>query len=293
MPDRTQPDRRSGGYPATCRVLIVDDDPLCLEEYAELVENLGYDCTVAADAAQALRLIAGDPAIGIVVTDLRMPGMDGLTLLDELAHRFMPTRPLVAIVVTGNSTLETAVSAMRSSAVDFLTKPVSLDGMSGALRRAALRWARAVAHFKLLALTPLPEGGESSPTELPSGGGPRTPTTEELQAFAARLMQHRQRRSKFFDPQILSGPAWDILLDLAVAGLKGEMVPTSSACASTQVPLSTALRHVNQLVEAGLVRRELDPGDRRRTLLQLEPHALELMSRYLASSWDGVDPKST
>ncbi|MCZ8060922.1 MAG: response regulator [Novosphingobium sp.] len=119
----------------------MDDDPLCLEEYAELVENLGYDCTVAADAAQALRLIAGDPAIGIVVTDLRMPGMDGLTLLDELAHRFMPTRPLVAIVVTGNSTLETAVSAMRSSAVDFLTKPVSLDGMSGALRRAALRWA--------------------------------------------------------------------------------------------------------------------------------------------------------
>lgn len=291
MPDKMQPDLRSGGYPASCRVLIVDDDPLCLEEYTELVESLGYDCSVAPDAAQALRLIAGDSAIGIVVTDLRMPGMDGLTLLDELAHRFMPTRPLVAIVVTGNSTLETAVSAMRSSAVDFLTKPVSLDGMSGALRRAALRWARAVAHFKLLALTPPPEGGESSPPELPSGGPPRTPTTEELQAFAARLMQHRQRRSKFFDPQILSGPAWDILLDLAVAGLKGEMVPTSSACASTQVPLSTALRHVNQLVEAGLVRRELDPGDRRRTLLQLEPHALELMSRYLASSWDGVDPK--
>ena len=291
MPDKTQPDLRSGGYPTSCRVLIVDDDPLCLEEYTELVESLGYDCSVAPDAAYALRLIAGDSAIGIVVADLRMPGMDGLTLLDELAHRFMPTRPLVAIVVTGNSTLETAVSAMRSSAADFLTKPVSLDGMSGALRRAALRWARAVAHFKLLALTPPPEDGESSPPELPSGGPPRTPTTEELQAFAARLMQHRQRRSKFFDPQILSGPAWDILLDLAVAGLKGEMVPTSSACASTQVPLSTALRHVNQLVEVGLVRRELDPGDRRRTLLQLEPHALELMSRYLASSWDWVDTK--
>jgi len=104
-------------------------------------------------------------------------------------------------------------------------------------------------------------------------------------------MKDRQSRSKFFDPQILSGPAWDILLDLAAAGLKGEPVPTSSACASTQVPLSTALRHVNQLVEAGLVKREADPGDKRRTLLELEPHALELMTRYLASSFEALDPR--
>lgn len=61
--------------------------------------------------------------------------------------------------------------------------------------------------------------------------------------------------------------------------------PTSSASATTQVPLSTALRHVNNLVSAGLVRSWTDPADKRRTLLELEPHALAAMQRYLETAW--------
>lgn len=278
---------------AQCHVVIVDDDPQCLVEYRELVEALGYPCHQASDAASALRLIASDPRIGLVITDVRMPGMDGLTLLEELSERFMSSRPLVAIIITGQSSVDTAVSAMRSSAVDMLEKPVSLESLSAALRRAASRWTRLSAQFKLLALSQAPRRVEPSAPPPPPAVGQlrRQPTVDELQSFASRIMKDRQSRSKFFDPQILSGPAWDILLDLAAAGLKGEPVPTSSACASTQVPLSTALRHVNQLVEAGLVKREADPGDKRRTLLELEPHALELMTRYLASSWEALDPR--
>lgn len=274
-----------------CHVVIVDDDPQCLVEYRELGEALGYPCHQASDAASALRLIASDPRIGIVLTDIRMPGMDGLTLLEELSDRFMSARPLVAVVITGLSNVDTAVSAMRSNAVDMLAKPISLEGLSGSLRRATSRWARLAAQFRLLALSQTArraDPGIASPIQDVSR---REPSTDELQSFAAKIMKDRQSRSKFFDPQILSGPAWDILLDLTAAGLKGEPVPTSSACASTQVPLSTALRHVNQLVEAGLVKREADPGDRRRTLLELEPHALELMTRYLTSSWESLDSR--
>lgn len=273
-----------------CHVVIVDDDAQCLDEYRELVETLGYTCHQATDAAGALRLIAGDPRIGLVITDVRMPGMDGLTLLDELSERFMPTRPIVALVVTGQSSLDTAISAMRSNAVDFLQKPVSLENLSAALRRATSRWARLAAQFQLLAISQAARRADVLDAAQPAARA--QPTTDDLQAYAARIMKNRQTRSKFFDPQILSGPAWDILLDLAAAGLKGEAVPTSSACASTQVPLSTALRHVNQLVEAGLVKREADPSDKRRTLLELEPHALELMTRYLASSWETLDPRT-
>jgi len=75
------------------------------------------------------------------------------------------------------------------------------------------------------------------------------------------------------------------LLDLAEASLRGEAVPASSASATTLVPLSTALRHVNNLVEAGLVRRWTDPKDKRRTLLELEPHAKAAMHRYLENAW--------
>jgi len=275
-----------------CHVVIVDDDPQCLVEYRELVEALGYPCHQASDAASALRLIASDPRIGLVITDVRMPGMDGLTLLEELSERFMSARPLVAIVITGQSSIDTAVCAMRSSAVDMLEKPISLEGLSASLRRATSRWARLSAQFKLLALSQTARRAEPVVAAPAPEISRRQPSVDELQSFAARIMKDRQSRSKFFDPQILSGPAWDILLDLAAAGLKGEPVPTSSACASTQVPLSTALRHVNQLVEAGLVKREADPGDRRRTLLELEPHALELMTRYLTSSWEALDPRT-
>lgn len=270
---------------APCHVLIVDDDPVCLEEYAELLESLGYYCQQAPDAGTALRLISNDQRIGIILTDLLMPEMDGLTLLDELSNRFMATRPLQAIVVTGQTSLDLAISAMRSNAVDFLEKPVSLQSLSAALRRASARWSRLAAAFQLQALAqtgaPL---NDYSHRRDPSGG--TKPTVEDLQNFASQMMKDRQIRSKFFDAQILNGPAWDILIDLAAAGLQGRAVPTSSACASTQAPFSTALRHVNQLVEAGLVKRTIDPSDKRRTLLELEPEALEQMTRYLASSWE-------
>lgn len=274
-----------------CHVVIVDDDPQCLVEYRELVEALGYPCHQASDAASALRLIASDPRIGLVLTDIRMPGMDGLTLLEELSERFMSARPLVSIVITGQSSVDTAVGAMRFNAVDMLTKPVSLDSLSASLRRATARWARLAAQFRLLALSQTARRAEPTSPSTAQEVTRRQPSMDDLQSFATKIMKDRQSRSKFFDPQILSGPAWDILLDLAAAGLKGEAVPTSSACASTQVPLSTALRHVNQLVEAGLVKREADPGDRRRTLLELEPHALELMTRYLTSSWESLDSR--
>lgn len=271
---------------AQCHVLIVDDDPVCLEEYAELLESLGYPCQQAPDAATALRMICNDYRIGIVLTDLLMPEMDGLTLLDELSNRFMATRPLLAIVVTGQTSLDIAISAMRSNAIDFLEKPVSLQSLSASLRRASARWTRLAAVFQLQALAQTTGGGASDFSQgRPPAAGSK-PTIEELQNFASQMMKDRQIRSKFFDAQILNGPAWDILIDLAAAGLQGRAVPTSSACASTQAPFSTALRHVNQLVEANLVKRTVDPGDKRRTLLELEPEALEQMTRYLASSWE-------
>ncbi len=276
-----------GDGPATqCHVLIVDDDPVCLEEYAELLESLGYPCQQAPDAATALRLICNDPRIGIVLTDLLMPEMDGLTLLDELANRFMATRPLLAIVVTGQTSLDIAISAMRSNAIDFLEKPVSLQTLSAALRRASARWTRLAAVFQLQALAQTTGGLVPEFSHRREPVAHDKPSLDDLQTFAAQMMKDRQIRSKFFDAQILNGPAWNILIDLAAAGLQGRAVPTSSACASTQAPFSTALRHVNQLVEAGLVKRTIDPGDKRRTLLELEPDALEQMTRYLASSWE-------
>jgi DNA-binding IclR family transcriptional regulator len=87
------------------------------------------------------------------------------------------------------------------------------------------------------------------------------------------------------DTTMFADPAWDILLDLTSAALEGRSVPVLSASAAADVPMTTALRYVKQLVASGLVTRWDDPSDKRRSLLALEDHALEGMVKYLSHVW--------
>lgn len=264
-------------------VLVVDDDRDCLEEYAEAITTLGYTCHVAGDGREALRMISEDPRIGIVLTDLYMPTIDGITLLEELSSRFMAFRPIAPIVLTGAPSLDFAVRAMRSNAMDFLQKPVSPTMLSAALRRASVRWAQLIGQFRLLALA---QAAAPALTSAASGSAP-APTGAADQSELLRLVRNiiklRRTRNDFLDSELFADPSWDILLDLTSAALEGKSVPVSSVCAATQVPPSTALRHVRHLVETGLVKRWQDPSDKRRTLLELEEPTLEAMLRYLES----------
>jgi CheY-like chemotaxis protein len=253
-----------------------------------MARSLGYQCQGADGALTALQLVTSDQRIGIVVTDIRMPEMSGLLLIEELSVRFMGSRPLVALAITGLSSLEAAISAMRSQAVDFLEKPVTQVGLAGALQRATAKWTRLAAQFRLLSVAGVSPGEMASAVRNDEHKVRVPPSDADLQALVQALLKARQRRSKFFDPSILTGPGWSILMDLTAARLQGTAVPTSSACASTELPLSTALRHVNQMVASGLIRRDPDPNDKRRTLLELEPDTFDLMTRYLASSFEGL-----
>jgi CheY-like chemotaxis protein/DNA-binding MarR family transcriptional regulator len=263
-------------------ILVVDDDPACLAEYCETIRNLGYTVVCADNAPDALRQIAESPDIGVVITDLVMPSMDGISFLSEISNRFSPSRPIVTLVVTGHSSVHAATKAMQSQATDLLCKPVSMEELAAALRRASAHHFTMANRFQITALTKRLDarlGVERS------GGQGISPTGPELQAFIRLLLKFQHHKTKFFDPEVMTGPSWEILLDISEASLRGEAVPASSASATSLVPLSTALRHVNNLVDAGLVRRWIDPRDRRRTLLELEPHALAAMQRYLETAW--------
>lgn len=102
------------------RILIVDDDTDALEVYRTRLVHGGYEVETAGSAEQALsRIGAFEP--GLVVTDVRMDGMSGLELLERL-HESMGGMDIV--VMTGHQDMETAVSAMKAGAFDFLVKPV-------------------------------------------------------------------------------------------------------------------------------------------------------------------------
>lgn len=265
-----------------CTILVVDDDPACLDEYCDAIANLGYTVGSASSAPDALKQIAESSEIGVVITDLEMPAMDGMSLLSEISNRFSPHRPIVTLLLTAHSNLQVATKAMQSQATDLLTKPVSTEQLAEALRRASAHYFTAAYRFQITALTK-----RLDPPILRDRSAKQDikPTEEELQAFTRMLLKFQHNKSKFFDPAVLTGPSWEILLDITEATLRGESVPASSASASTHVPLSTALRHVNNLVEAGLVQRWTDPNDKRRTLLKLEPHAVIAMQRYLETAW--------
>lgn len=274
-------------------VLIVEDDAGSREEYCEFLTTLGYVCHPAADGTEALKIIVKNSTIGIVLTDLDMPALDGLSLLGELQARFTPFRPLVPIVVTGMATLETAVEAMRSGAVDFLPKPASPAMLSAAMRRASARWTILHAQFRLLKLMELGNGTLAEPRAA-SKFQPDSinPDRESLQKFVRAVLKSRQRRAEFMDASKFADPAWDIMLDLTSAALEGRSVPAFSVSVAANVPMTTALRYVKRLVEDGTVKRWDDPDDKRRSLLALEDHALENMIRYLSSVWQSMIEES-
>lgn len=267
-------------------VLVVEDDPAARAEYCDLLTSLGYSCSSVADGAEALKVIASNPNVGIVLTDLDLPTMDGLSLLSELQARFTPFRPMVSIVVTGMTTLETAMEVMRSDAADFLCKPVSPALLAAALRRASARWSMLDGQFRLLALM---EQGNSdvikSSRTTRSKADSLSPNRVVLQKFVRSILKARQRRAEFMDISKFADPAWDIMLDLTSASLEGRSVPALSVGAAANVPMTTALRYVKRLVEDGVIKRWDDPDDKRRSLLALEDRALEGMIQYLSSVW--------
>ena len=122
----------TSAQPSQERILLVDDDHSFLEVMAFLLEEEGYEVVPAKSGPEAFaRLQAG--AFPVMVTDLKMPGLDGLSLLKQ-AHGLDPN--LLVIVTTAFGDMATAVAAMKAGAFDFLPKPCDRDHFKLTVRRA-------------------------------------------------------------------------------------------------------------------------------------------------------------
>jgi DNA-binding NtrC family response regulator len=114
------------------RVLIIDDDAVSREILRQFVEMKGHTAFEAENANEGFDLFLKEK-FDLVISDFMMPGKNGLELLREMKN----TNPKVLfIMVTGFPSLETATSAIKDGAYDFLTKPVDRDQLAAVMNRA-------------------------------------------------------------------------------------------------------------------------------------------------------------
>ena len=112
---------RTNSTPLTPHILVVDDDAMIGEQLERLFTHSGYKVTIANRAEQALELLERED-IDLVVTDIRLPGIDGVELTKRIAERWSD---VPVIVVTGYGDIETAVEVLKLGASDYIVKPFS------------------------------------------------------------------------------------------------------------------------------------------------------------------------
>jgi DNA-binding NtrC family response regulator len=133
------------------RILVADDEPKLGSVLAEALELDGHEAVRVGGGREALALLEAG-GFDVVVTDLRMPGVDGLAVLR--AARALPAPPEV-VLMTAHATAESAVAAMKAGAVDYLVKPFAVDELRLRVRRlAAQRDAERKSDRLLARLTP-------------------------------------------------------------------------------------------------------------------------------------------
>ena len=122
----------NNGVEQTIRVLIADDDEVCREILQDAIQKEGVEVILASDGVEALEKLSEDPS-DILISDLNMPRMDGLSLLK---HARQKHPHILTIIITGYGSLQSAIDAIRLGAYDYIQKPFKIEEIMVATRNA-------------------------------------------------------------------------------------------------------------------------------------------------------------
>ena len=113
-------------------ILVLDDEPIVCKRLKSALEKKGYEVEIFFRSSDAFKRIT-ERNFDIVITDLKMEGLDGMTFLTEVKKRSPKTE---VIVITGFATMETAKESFQKGVFDFLAKPFKLGEIQDAVERA-------------------------------------------------------------------------------------------------------------------------------------------------------------
>lgn len=227
----------------TIKILITDDEPdleiLLRQHFRRELQQGVYDFRFALNGAEALRLLQQQSDIDILLTDINMPVMDGLTLLARLSEL---NRPIQTVVVSAYGDMANIRTAMNRGAFDFLTKPIDFADLQATLdktvrRVMAERRSREDRDRLVLLESELSIAGRIQQSFLPQ----RPPQVQRVE-LAATMRPARNVGGDFYDYFTLE----DQRLALAVGDVSGKGIPAALFMAMTRTLLkAVAQRHVS------------------------------------------------
>jgi two-component system chemotaxis response regulator CheY len=190
--------RRAESSPAAktgvLKVLVVDDDPDIRAAVECAVRSLGHSCSIASDGMEAWEMFGADRA-DVVISDWRMPRMDGVELCRRIRN-LDPTSPYTHFIfITGNSDKAHSAEGMRAGADDYLLKPVDIGQLETRLEvaRRVLTFQKELRASNLMLLQDSQRARLAARTDPLTGAANRLALSEDLQALAARAVRYQHR----------------------------------------------------------------------------------------------------
>ena len=281
-------------------IVIVDDDTGSLSELEELVSELGHPCQAFTVPERALNYVRDRGGPVVLLSDVRLPGMSGLELSRVLRDRDNRQR-LEIVLFSGGRNFSEAIEALKVGIGDFLIKPIDRRQLERTIAQACerLRERRAV-HEQLndfvaglvenaqrmvggrrWCLRPNQSCQAAAPARPTTGAPPRLPESLPMLAIIKLMQTDRRTRDRLFPSCAAGDAAWQIILFVFEQQLLGRPVSITSACHATTLPQTTALRKIDDLVEAGQLCRVAASNDRRRVLLKVTPAGEERIMNYI------------
>jgi putative nucleotidyltransferase with HDIG domain len=144
------------------KILVVDDEEMIRDLCVHILSAEGYGVTAFSNATDALKELTRSPA-DLLITDIKMPGMDGLELFEKVKEQ---NQDIVTVFITGHGTLDTAIESLMRGVDAFVLKPFTQEELLGAVERAVNRSRLKKENIRLKALIPLFEISKLLVTEI-------------------------------------------------------------------------------------------------------------------------------
>lgn len=281
-------------------LLISDDDP-----HWDNLAGRGYRILRARNAEESTAIYSQDPDIAVVIVDLDLKDCDGISLVEALREPEGSGHGAEFLLIAGRDALAAAVRAVKLQVLDFLVRPFDDEELATAVsdaynvarlkrfqREEARQLETLLAEFKMRTHTAVSQliaraqgaYNITSPIHVPQATS-NTADDRALQAFIREESQRARLREKTFGPLAQNHSVWMLLLALWDSQLAGTELTIKSVAYSAGLPLSSALRKINELCAGGLVRRRGDPEDARRSFVALTPQGQSYFSRFF-SEWN-------